>query len=306
MKEANQIQVNKLSADDLNRAKSICREDVRRLLPVRNRYAHKGMFGKILLICGATGYSGAAAMAARAALRCGSGLVTLCVPESIYPIVASKLDEAMVRPLPCDGDGRISEAALEQLLPQLDNADAVLIGPGLGRSEGLTCLCLQLLCRATCPVVLDADGLNAVCGHIDTVRELACPLIVTPHDGEFLRLMPGSTLPVRDLPQRAAAAMQLARQLHAVVLLKGRRTVITDGNEFYVNRTGNPGMATGGSGDVLAGVLVSLLGQHVAPLEAAALGAWLHGAAGDLCAEEIGEYGMLPTDMIMALTRLMK
>lgn len=291
---------------NLRGARSLCREDVRRLLPVRDRYAHKGMFGKVLLICGATGYSGAAAMAARAALRCGSGMVTLCVPQSIYPIVAAKLDEAMVQPLICDEAGRISEAALGQLLPSLQSADAVLIGPGLGRSAGLTRLCLALLQQTSCPVVLDADGLNAVCAHIDTVREVACPLIITPHDGEFRRLVPDCDLPARELPKRAAAAKQLAQQMDAVVLLKGHRTVITDGTQFYINRTGNPGMAGGGSGDVLAGVIVSLLGQGVAPLEAAALGAWLHGAAGDLCADEIGECGMLATDMIMAMTRLLK
>ena len=295
-----------MDALDLRPPRSMGPEDVRRLLPRRDRYAHKGMFGKITLVCGSTGFTGAAAMAARAALRCGSGLVTLCVPEAIYPIAAAKLDEAMVQPLPCDGQGRLSRAALEPLAARLPGCDALLIGPGLGRSDAVTELCLELLRRAGCPVVLDADGLNAVSGHIDEVRGTACPKLLTPHDGEFLRLAPTAQLPRQEPAARAQAAAALARMLGAVVLLKGHRTVITDGNELYVNQTGNPGMATGGSGDVLAGILVSLLGQGLPLLEAGALGAWLHGAAGDLCAETLGEYSLLPTDMIEALPRLLK
>ena len=192
--------------------------------------------------------------------------------------------------------------ALVQLLAK---ADACLIGPGLGRSEELDALVAALVDEARCPVVLDADGINAMAGHIDRLREAACPLILTPHDGEFLRLSPGAALPPADFDTRADRAMMLARRLGAVVLLKGYRTAITDGTRLYRNETGNPGMATGGSGDVLAGMLVSLLGQGLAPLEAAAAAAWLHGAAGDRCAAERGEYGMTPSDLIDAASRLL-
>ena len=154
------------------------------------------------------------------------------------------------------------------------------------------------VCRA--PLVLDADGINAVAAHIDVLRGCACPVVLTPHDGEFLRL--GGDPKAAD---RTQEAMRLADRTHAVLLLKGSRTVITDGLNVYVNHTGNPGLAAGGSGDVLAGMLVSLLGQHIMPLEAAAAAAWLHGSAADLAAQELGEYGMVPEDLLLRIPRLL-
>ena len=281
--------------------------DVRRLLPAREPYAHKGDFGKALLICGAVGYTGAAALSARAALRCGSGLVTVLTPKEAYPIVACKLDEAMVRPVVCDSAGRISLQAEGEILDQLFRADSVLIGPGLGRSAELDILIPSLIRAVRCPVVLDADGLNAVSGNPEVLLEAAVPVILTPHDGEFARLMPKAPpLPVDDIAERCRAAARLAKATNTIVLLKGHRTVITDGAEYYVNFTGNPGMATGGSGDVLSGLIVSLLGQGVSPLKAAALAAYLHGAAGDLCAGTIGECGLLAGDLIDACAQLLK
>ena len=278
---------------------------IRQLLPVRPRFSHKGDFGRVLLVCGSVGFTGAAALAARAALRTGAGLITVATPRQVWPIVAAKLDEPMVMPMAEDKAGRLSLQAAPALAQLLAKADACLIGPGLGRSEELDALVAALVDEARCPVVLDADGINAMAGHIDRLREAACPLILTPHDGEFLRLSPGAALPPADFDTRADRAMMLARRLGAVVLLKGYRTAITDGKRLYRNETGNPGMATGGSGDVLAGMLVSLLGQGLAPLEAAAAAAWLHGAAGDRCAAERGEYGMTPSDLIDAASRLL-
>ena len=278
---------------------------IRQLLPVRPRFSHKGDFGRVLLVCGSVGFTGAAALAARAALRTGAGLITVATPRQVWPIVAAKLDEPMVMPMAEDKAGRLSLQAAPALVQLLAKADACLIGPGLGRSEELDALVAALVGEARCPVVLDADGINAMAGHIDRLREAACPLILTPHDGEFLRLSPGAALPPADFDTRADRAMLLARRLGAVVLLKGYRTAITDGTRLYRNETGNPGMATGGSGDVLAGMLVSLLGQGLAPLEAAAAAAWLHGAAGDRCAAERGEYGMTPSDLIDAASRLL-
>lgn len=278
---------------------------IRQLLPVRPRFSHKGDYGRVLLVCGSVGFTGAAALAARAALRTGAGLITVATPRQVWPIVAAKLDEPMVVPMADDEAGRLSLQAAPALTQLLAKADACLIGPGLGRSEALDALVAALVGAARCPVVLDADGINAMAGHIDRLREAACPLILTPHDGEFLRLSPGAALPPADFDARADRAMALARKLSAVVLLKGYRTAITDGTRLYRNETGNPGMATGGSGDVLAGMLVSLLGQGLAPLEAAAAAAWLHGAAGDRCAAERGEYGMTPSDLIDAASRLL-
>ena len=287
-------------------ARVLDQSDVRRLLPARDPYAHKGDFGRVLLLCGSMGYTGAAALAARAALRCGSGLVTVLVPQAVYLIVASKLDEAMVHPVACDGGGRVCQKARDAIHAHLTASDCGLIGPGLGRSGELTALLSWLVEKSDQALVLDADGLNAFAGHIDVLRRAVCPVILTPHDGEFARLLPDVPLPREDLTARCMAAKRLAEESGCIVLLKGHRTVVTDGKTFYVNQTGNPGMATGGSGDVLGGIIVSLLGQGVEPLEAAALGAYLHGAAGDLCAAELGQCGMLPGDVILACARLLK
>ncbi|MBQ7870866.1 MAG: NAD(P)H-hydrate dehydratase [Oscillospiraceae bacterium] len=272
---------------------------IRRWLPRRERTAHKGNFGKVLLLCGAVGYTGAPVLAARAAVRSGAGLVFVGVPEAVYPIVAGNLVEPMVFPLP-SAEGMLSEAAIPEILRRLAGCDACLIGCGLGRSPGTFAVVKAVLEQARCPVVVDADGINVLEGHIDIVRGAACPVILTPHEGEFRRLGGDSSL------GRLHGTCKLQGETGAVLLRKGHRTLICDGTECYVNRTGNPGMATGGSGDALAGILVSLLGQGLPPVRAAAAAAWLHGAAGDLCARTLGEYGMLPTDLIEALPRLLK
>ena len=279
--------------------KELNHESVLSLLPDRDPWGHKGSFGKILLLCGSRGYTGAAYLSAMGALRSGAGLVFLGVPESIYAIEAVKLNEPVVFPLP-DKHGKLSEAAIPEILERLPKMDAVLIGCGLGQSEKTLAVVRAVLENAACPVVVDADGINVLSGHKDILRGRKPPTILTPHDGEFARL--GGAVG----EDRMAAAAAMATDLGCIVLLKGHRTCITDGVTHYRNHTGNPGMAVGGSGDVLAGIIVSLLGQGLAPLEAAACGAWLHGAAGDICAEEIGQYGMLPSDMLNALPRLMK
>lgn len=269
------------------------------LLPDRDSWGHKGTFGKVLLLCGSRGFTGAAYLAAMGALRTGAGLVFLGVPESIYAIEAVKLNEPVVFPLP-DKDGKLSEEAIPEIMARLPQMDAVLIGCGLGQSEGTLAVVKAVLENAACPVIVDADGINVLSAHRDILRGRQYPTILTPHDGEFARI--GGCLTA----DRMESAAALARDLDCIVLLKGHRTCISDGRTGYRNTTGNPGMAVGGSGDVLAGMIVSLLGQGIAHLEAAACGAWLHGAAGDLCAEELGQYAMLPTDMLNALPRLLK
>ena len=269
------------------------------LLPDRNPWGHKGNFGKLLLLCGSRGYTGAAFFAAMGALRSGAGLVFLGVPESIYGIEAVKLNEPVIFPLP-DAGGRLSADAVPEILTRLPQMDAVLVGPGLGQSEGTLAVVRAVLEKAECPVVVDADGINVLSAHRDLLRGRKLPTILTPHDGEFARL--GGVIG----EDRMSAAAALTEELGCTVLLKGHETCITDGTDGYINPTGNPGMAVGGSGDVLAGVITALLGAGLLPLEAAACGAWLHGAAGDRCAAELGQYGMLPTDMLSALPRLMK
>ena len=273
-------------------------EQVLSILPDRAADTHKGDFGKILLLCGSKGYTGAAYLAAMGALRSGAGLVFLGVPESIYAIEAIKLNEAIVFSLP-EEDGKLSADAVPAILERLPKMDAVLIGPGLGQSNGVLQVVKAILEQTDCPVVLDADGINLIAGHKDIVRGRTNPTILTPHAGEFGRLGGNPE-------ERTVAAEAMAKDLGCILLLKGHHTVITDGGTTYINTTGNPGMAVGGSGDMLAGIITALLGQGIAPLEAAACGAWLHGAAGDICAAEIGQYGMLPTDMLNVLPRLLK
>ena len=274
-------------------------EAVLSALPDRIPESHKGDYGKLLLLCGSRGFTGAAYLAAMGALRCGAGLVYLGVPESIYAIEAVKLHEPVVFPLP-EEDGMLSKAAAELVSHRLAQMDAVLIGCGLGRSEGTFTVVKTVLEQAQCPVVLDADGINLLAEHRDLLRGRRSPTILTPHAGEFARI--GGNLGQDPM----AAAKALAGELNSIILLKGNRSCITDGTTDYRNPTGNPGMAVGGSGDVLAGMITALLGQGLAPLEAAACGAWLHGKAGDLCARELGQMAMLPTDMLQALPRLLK
>ena len=274
-------------------------EEVLKLLPDRKLDAHKGNFGRVLLLCGSRGYTGAAALAAMGALRSGAGLVYLAVPESIYHIVAVKLTESIVMPLP-DYNGTFSSNAVEIIRDLLHKMDAVLIGPGLGQSQGTMDVLRLALEEFSGPVVVDADGINLLAQHKDLLRRRHHPTILTPHEGEFSRLDTDYR------GDRQASALTFASEYQCILVLKGHGTLTTDGKICYRNTTGNPGMAVGGSGDVLAGVIVSLLGQGIEPLRAAAVGVWLHGAAGDQSALRIGQYGMLPTDMLEDLPRLMK
>lgn len=274
-------------------------KDVLSLLPDRDPWGHKGSFGKVLLLCGSKGFTGAAYLAAMGALRSGAGLVFLGVPESIYAIEAVKLNEPVIFPLP-DRNGKLDSTAVEEILKRVAAADAVLIGCGLGVSAQTTEVVKSVLENARCPVVLDADGITVMSAHKDVLRGRKYPTVLTPHEGEFIRF--GGTVG----EDRMASAAYYAREWNCILLLKGHETCITDGEIHYRNKTGNPGMAVGGSGDVLAGIITAFLGQRISPLEAAACGAYVHGMAGDLCAQSIGQYGMLPTDMLEALPRLLK
>lgn len=273
-------------------------EWVRARLPVRKADGHKGDFGKVGIAAGSVGFTGAPTLAAHAAARSGAGLVFLHVPESIYTIEAVKNTEAMVFPAPCDG-GVLSPAAAEMLLERLQSYDACLIGPGFGQGDGARAVVAAAISGLPGPLVLDADGLNLLGTHIDECKARKIPVVLTPHEGEFKRL--GGDSMGSD---RISAARAFAEAYGCVLVLKGRGTVIAcpDGT-VYVNPTGNAGMAKGGSGDVLSGVILALLGQGMAPAEAAAAGVYLHGAAGDLCAARWGQRGMLPSDLITMLPR---
>ncbi|MGM9521533.1 MAG: NAD(P)H-hydrate dehydratase [Oscillospiraceae bacterium] len=270
-------------------------EDV--VLPVRRRDAHKGDFGKCLIIAGSTGYTGAASFASRAAVRMGAGLVFLGVPEHIYQIEAVKNDEAIVFPLPCDRRGRLSAGAADDILERLSKCSVCLIGPGLGISSDVDKIINAVIACSAVPLVIDADGITSVSGNIDILSKAKCPLILTPHDGEFARL--GGDLISRD---RLTAARSFASAHNVILVLKGCRTITAfpDGSA-YVNTSGNPGMAKGGSGDVLAGMIASLIGQGLGLKEAVTGAVYLHGRAGDVCSAAFGEYAMTPSDMIGAI-----
>ena len=265
-----------------------------RLLPRRRPDGHKGTFGRVSITGGSIGFTGAPVLATRGAARCGSGLIFLGVPESIYPVTAASCLEVMPSPL-SDQNGRISSRAFFQILERLNSCDAGLIGPGLGRSQELSLLVCKLLEQTAVPLVLDADGLYAVKDRKELLRqrqEKGLVTILTPHEGEFAYL--GGDLSLG----RRRAALRFAERYGCILALKGPATVTAspDGR-VYINTTGNNGMAKGGSGDVLAGMVLSFLGQGMEPVEAAALAVYLHGLAGDLCRDRLGEYGMLPGDL---------
>jgi len=272
-------------------------------LPARSPDGHKGLYGSILIIAGGRGMAGAAALAGISALRSGAGLVRIATPAEVQPTVAGFNPCYMTHPLPCDDDGLIDFQASKPTLQRLaEQADVLAVGPGLGRSEGIRALVRWAAESAGKPMVLDADGLNALIGDLAPLDRLAHPAILTPHPGEFARLVGVSTAEVQ--ADRENRAVKLAsRSERLVVVLKGNRTIVADHSRLYVNATGNPGMATGGAGDVLTGVIAALLGQKLPAFEAAALGVHIHGLAGDLARADRGEVGLTAADIAEALPR---
>ncbi|MCA9073791.1 MAG: NAD(P)H-hydrate dehydratase [Planctomycetaceae bacterium] len=268
-------------------------------LPARPADGHKGTFGRVLMIAGSRGMSGAAILSGTAALRSGAGLVYIAVPENILPIVAGFEPSYLTVPLTEDGDGRIAESATEQLRDRITSMDAIAIGPGLGQSDGLENLVSELYRKTSQPLVVDADALNLLARSPSQLTQHDGPRVLTPHPGEFERLT-GKKVGT-DQSSREQAAMQFATDHEVVLVLKGPGSIITDGERIAVNTTGNSGMATGGTGDVLTGIITSLLAQGMLPFEAAHVGTHVHGHAGDMVADECGERGMIASDLIEGL-----
>jgi NAD(P)H-hydrate epimerase len=262
--------------------------------------SHKGDFGKLLILGGSVGYTGAPILCAQAAARSGAGLIWLGVPEAIYPLTAGRLLEPMPFPLADRGEGRISMSALPDIQERLAGCDVCVVGCGLSRAEEAGELVRAILRSSGKRLLIDADGLFALGGDAQTVRAAKMPPVLTPHAGEFARL--GGTL----TGDRISDARGFAESRNCVLVLKGHRTICAfpDG-EVYIISDGNPGMAKGGSGDVLAGIIGAFLGQF--PLKQAVISACaVHAAAGGLCAAQLGEYGMLPQDMIKAIPEITK
>ena len=279
------------------RAQTVERDFSHDALPPRKLDGHKGTFGKVLVIGGAVGYTGAPYLTAAAAARSGCGLVFLGVPACIWPVEAAKCAGAMPFPLE-DRHGRLSPKALDALLERSAGCDAVAVGPGLGRGSGVTELVLELLKRIKAPVVLDADGINALAGHMDVLDARRDRVtVLTPHDGEFARI--GGDLADGD---RVGMARAFAAEHGCILVRKGHRTVTAaPAGNALVNTTGTSALAKGGSGDVLTGVIASLLAQGAPAIQAAAGAVWLHGRAGELAAERLTDYGVTPEDVIAAL-----
>ena len=278
-------------------------------LPPRDRQGHKGDYGRVLVVGGSRGMVGAVALAANAALRGGAGLATLAAPETVQLAAATLCPCATSVPLACGADGQLSAGALRQFRRAAERADAVAVGPGMAvgaRQQEIVRAALGL----ETPVVLDADGLNALAAIDDWPSLRAGPLVLTPHPGEFARLTGRSVGEIQAARESAAVAAtrdwaerspESAGPL--VLLLKGAGTVVTDGLRVRINETGNPGMATGGSGDVLTGLVAALLAQQLGPFDAASLGAHLHGLAGDLAARDLSQPALIATDLLDYLLR---
>ena len=272
-------------------------------LPRRAKDANKGAFGRVLVIAGSRGMSGAAVLCGSSALRGGGGLVRVATPQSVRGEVAVGNPCFMTAPVPEDDAGRIGRTAIPELLAMAEASDVVALGPGIGRGPEVTDAVIALLSAVDRPIVLDADGLNVIAQNQSKLKTEPAR-ILTPHPGEFARLT-GEDIKTIQANRRQLAA-EYARAKDVVLVLKGEGTIVTDGVRIYQNTSGNPGMATGGSGDVLTGLIAALLGQRLEPFAAAQLGVYLHGRAGDLVAEEIGQVGMIASDLLNQLPRALR
>jgi NAD(P)H-hydrate epimerase len=273
-------------------------DELPRLQP-RKPDSHKGDFGRCLIVGGSLGMAGAAALSGMASLRTGCGLVRIAVPRSCQPTVAGFDPSCMTLALAEDAEGRIALSAADAVFAAAQTASHLAVGPGLGRSPDLDKLVARLYTELKQPAVFDADALNALAEQPEALRNPGGPRVLTPHPGEFRRLLAG-----RDPGARVAyhnETRTLASHNKVVVVLKGYRTFVTDGNRSYINNTGNPGMATAGMGDVLTGVIVGLMGQGLNAYDASRLGTYVHGHAGDTAADEIGQLSIIATDVLRGL-----
>jgi hydroxyethylthiazole kinase-like uncharacterized protein yjeF len=258
--------------------------------------SHKGDFGAVFVLAGSCGMTGAAYLCCKAALRSGAGLVRLGVPESILHVMAVKLTCTMTVPLPESPEGSLSDAGLKQIMAQVEAHDALAVGPGISTHPSTVKLVLSVLPRVTKPMIVDADALNIIAAQISVLRAARNTTVITPHPGEMARLTHKTTKEVQ--ADREKIAVDFAKKNGVIVVLKGHGTIVTDGNRAYVNGTGNPGMATAGSGDVLTGAIAGLLAQGIAPFDACRIGVHAHGLAGDLAAEKLGQASLIATDIL--------
>lgn len=280
-------------------------EEVLERFAKRQPTANKKDFGHVFVIAGSSGYTGAAYLTSQAALLSGSGLVTLAVGKSIYPIMAGKLTEVMVRPFFETKDFSLSLLAEKDILNYCQRCDCIAMGPGISQNKDTQGLVRNVVNKIEKPIVLDADGLNAFAGHLESLRKTGAPLILTPHPGEMARLAGKDVAQIQD--NRKDIALSFAHQYNIVLVLKGHETIVADASgEYYINETGNAGMATGGAGDILTGMIASFIGQGIDPFDAAIAGVYLHGLAGDIAAKEKGMLSLIATDLLNKLPDVLK
>jgi len=306
----------RLLDSDTMRVYLVQKPDAVELLPQRVRYSHKGSYGHVLLVAGSKGKTGAALMAARACLKAGAGLVTIGVAESLVNAFQSRVTEEMILPLADNGSGAVSYAAADTILDFLrKRVSAIAIGPGLSVNDEITGLVRRLIAESDIPMVIDADGLNALAGRTGILKKSRAPLILTPHTGEMARLLDrgsgtrgqgseaaGAHLREEIEGNRIETALAFAKKTKTYLVLKGAPTVTAspDGNA-YINTSGNPGMATAGTGDVLTGMISAFLAQKMNPLKASVLGVFIHGLTGDTVAGEKGQHSLIASDIIRGM-----
>ncbi len=296
-----------LSADKI-RANLLRPDDARSLLPARPASSHKGTFGHVFVIAGSRGKTGAALMAARACLKTGAGLVTIGTAETVVNSLQSRVTEEMILPLEDKGNGTISYKAADSIMKFLKaRADAMVLGPGLSVDDDIKKLVTEVVSRSHVPVVIDADGLNALSGNTGVLKKCKAPVILTPHPGEMSRLEGHVKGKGSEDPDRINRALSFAKKTKTYLVLKGVPTVTaTPEGEACINSSGNPGMATAGTGDVLSGMIASFLAQGLSPQDASSLGVYMHGCAGDMAAERKGERSMVASDIIKELPRVFR
>jgi NAD(P)H-hydrate epimerase len=280
--------------------------DAARILPSRSPHSHKGTYGRVFVAAASTGMTGAAALTSAGALRVGAGLVTLGTPKSLNPILEVKLTEAMTVPLPETAEGSLALEAKSHIIETVARTKSVLaIGPGLSQHPETVALVHSLISESNTPTVIDADGINALSKSKDILSSLSPQTVLTPHPGEMARLIGGTVeMLERD---RIGIAQRFAETHNVTLVLKGAPTVIAGGNgEVWINSTGNAGMATGGMGDVLTGLIAGLMAQKASPFDAAVLGVYLHGLAGDIVAESIGMHGLMAGDVLNNVPKAIK
>ena len=284
-------------------AETITPEFVRGCFTAPDKNANKRDFGHLLNICGSYTMFGAAVISTKAALRCGAGLVKLMTPESAYPLAAAHLTQPIFKPCSENKLGTFSPDAAKAFDEEKDWADAIVLGCGIGNDDDTEVFCSQILKNAKCPVILDADGINCLSRCINIIKDIKAPLVLTPHPGEMSRLIRKPSAEIQR--DRINIAKDFAKENNVVLVLKGANTVVTDGKSVFVNMTGNPAMAQGGSGDMLAGMIGAFTAQGISPFDAAKAAVYIHGRCGDEAAERISSRGMTVSDMTELLGVLM-